>query len=121
MRTVLASLDDLSRPSRVAGYADRAISSRTRRDLFGQSCLAGVKSGKIRTHTRGRPQVTQNVVSPCAHVVSGDVWTLTSKPSKVVAVAHVSTRCLGTCRNAEMAGSLYENAKSRHVREIHGT
>ena len=109
MRTVLASLDDLSRPSRVAGYADRAISSRTRRVVLGQSCLAGVESGKIRTHTRGRPQVTQNVVSPCAHVVSGGVRTL------------VSRRCLGTCRNAEMAGSLYENAKSRHVREIHGT
>lgn len=65
--------------------------------------------------------MTQNVVAPCAHVVSGGVRTLASKPSKVVAVAQVSTRCMGTSRNAEMAGSFYENAKSRHVRKIHGS
>lgn len=40
--------------------------------------------------------MTQNVVAPCAHVVSGGVRTLASKPSKVVAVAQVSTRCMGT-------------------------
>lgn len=72
--------------------------------MLDQSCLVGVESGKIRTHARGRPQITRNVVAPCAHVVSGGVRTLASKPSKVVAVAQVCTRWMGTSRNAEMAG-----------------